>query len=212
MTAACSAINLGDGRFHTSAPRAGVGQGTATLKTARFCTAAVDAAGCRSGRLELLSRTLSTAIESRNSVTKIKPNTLHSAYHLARPSVRLTCMYMVRVYEARTDRDELLQNRTITLSHPCVRPCEHQKNGERRLKTVKKISGPVGVARRPRGSERANLCLHREYGQAYVLDTGPRRALGPGAPAPAAALPAARCAANGKLLKYPRVNFGPVVF
>ncbi|GBP48542.1 hypothetical protein EVAR_38514_1 [Eumeta japonica] len=33
---------------------------------------------------------LSAATESRNSVTKIKLNTPHSAYHVARPSVRLT--------------------------------------------------------------------------------------------------------------------------
>ncbi|GBP79805.1 hypothetical protein EVAR_56861_1 [Eumeta japonica] len=57
----------------------------------------------------------SAATESRNSATKLKPNTLHSAYHVARPSIRLTCMYMVQLYEARTDRDELLRNRTNTL-------------------------------------------------------------------------------------------------
>ncbi|GBP28739.1 hypothetical protein EVAR_19781_1 [Eumeta japonica] len=51
---------------------------------------------------------LSAATELRNSVTKIKPNTPHSSYHVARPSVLLTCMHMVRLYEARTDRDELL--------------------------------------------------------------------------------------------------------
>ncbi|GBO99205.1 hypothetical protein EVAR_500_1 [Eumeta japonica] len=38
----------------------------------------------------LLSRALSAATESTNSQTKIKPNTPHSAYHVARPSVRLT--------------------------------------------------------------------------------------------------------------------------
>ncbi|GBP12308.1 hypothetical protein EVAR_75751_1 [Eumeta japonica] len=59
-------------------------------------------------------RALSAATESRNSVTKIKPNTPHSAYRVARPSVRITCMYMVRLYKARTDRDELLRNRTNT--------------------------------------------------------------------------------------------------
>ncbi|GBP28448.1 hypothetical protein EVAR_93395_1 [Eumeta japonica] len=64
--------------------------------------------------LMVLSWVLSAATESRNSVTKIKPNTPHTAYHVARPSVRLTCMYMVRLYEARTDRDELLRNLTDT--------------------------------------------------------------------------------------------------
>ncbi|GBP85339.1 hypothetical protein EVAR_99425_1 [Eumeta japonica] len=54
------------------------------------------------------------ATESRNSVTKIKPNTPHSAYYVTRPSVRLTCVYMVRLSEARTDRDGLLRNRTNT--------------------------------------------------------------------------------------------------
>ncbi|GBP61121.1 hypothetical protein EVAR_46772_1 [Eumeta japonica] len=38
----------------------------------------------------LLPRALSAATESRNSVTKIKPNTPHSAYDVVRPSVRLT--------------------------------------------------------------------------------------------------------------------------
>ncbi|GBP05632.1 hypothetical protein EVAR_3094_1 [Eumeta japonica] len=42
-------------------------------------------------RCTLLSRALIVATKSRNSVTKIKPNTLHSAYHVARPSVSLTC-------------------------------------------------------------------------------------------------------------------------
>ncbi|GBP79562.1 hypothetical protein EVAR_52020_1 [Eumeta japonica] len=60
-------------------------------------------------RSEVVNTRQSTATtESRNSVTKIKPNTPHSAYHVARPSVRLTCMYMARLYEARTDRDDLL--------------------------------------------------------------------------------------------------------
>ncbi|GBP12394.1 V-type proton ATPase subunit d [Eumeta japonica] len=63
---------------------------------------------------EFLSRALSTVTESRNSVTKVKLNTPHYAYDVARPNVRLTCLYMVRLYEARMDRDEPLQNRTNT--------------------------------------------------------------------------------------------------
>ncbi|GBP87351.1 hypothetical protein EVAR_17496_1 [Eumeta japonica] len=55
---------------------------------------------------------LSAATRSRNSVTKIIPNT-PPAYHIAQPSVRLTCMYMVRLYEARTDRDELFEIRRM---------------------------------------------------------------------------------------------------
>ncbi|GBP81009.1 hypothetical protein EVAR_68820_1 [Eumeta japonica] len=50
----------------------------------------------------LLPWALSATTESRNSVTKIKPNIPHSASHVARLSVRLTCMHMVRLYEART--------------------------------------------------------------------------------------------------------------
>ncbi|GBP41541.1 hypothetical protein EVAR_20347_1 [Eumeta japonica] len=34
---------------------------------------------------------MSAATESKNSVTKIKPNTPNSAYHVARPGVRLPC-------------------------------------------------------------------------------------------------------------------------
>ncbi|GBP96571.1 hypothetical protein EVAR_72097_1 [Eumeta japonica] len=49
----------------------------------------------------------------------MKPNSPHSAYHVARPSVRLTGMYMVRLYEARTERDELLRNRTNTQAIVC---------------------------------------------------------------------------------------------
>ncbi|GBP18392.1 hypothetical protein EVAR_14785_1 [Eumeta japonica] len=41
-----------------------------------------------------MTRALSAATESRNSLTKIKPNTPHSAYHVARSSVRLTCVPM----------------------------------------------------------------------------------------------------------------------
>ncbi|GBP14433.1 Small integral membrane protein 14 [Eumeta japonica] len=59
---------------------------------------------------QLLSRALSAATKSRNSITKIKPNAPYFAYHVARPSIRLMCMYMVRLYEARTDRDKLLRN------------------------------------------------------------------------------------------------------
>ncbi|GBP43632.1 hypothetical protein EVAR_32198_1 [Eumeta japonica] len=70
------------------------------------------------GHHKLLSRALSAVTESRNSVTKIKPNTPHSAYHVARPSVRLTRIYMVRLYEARTNRDELLRNRANTNANP----------------------------------------------------------------------------------------------
>ncbi|GBP07147.1 hypothetical protein EVAR_92057_1 [Eumeta japonica] len=77
----------------------------------------------------LLSRALSAATESTNSVTKIKPNTPHSAYHVTRPSVRLTCMYMVRLYEARTDRDELLRNRTNTSIYEAVHKLRPQGRG-----------------------------------------------------------------------------------
>ncbi|GBP55640.1 hypothetical protein EVAR_97848_1 [Eumeta japonica] len=52
----------------------------------------------------LLSRALSAAIESRNSVTKIKPNTPHSGYRVARPSGRLTYVYGTTVQSSHGSR------------------------------------------------------------------------------------------------------------